>query len=153
MSSNALNDYKIVKSKKLLIAMLSMTTFLSFANANSYHINKPSEAEAMQIVENPENQNKVELAMFILKSIEEKQIKNIDKKIDFVNSLPVSDEVKRFAKSIIQQGINYSDHEKTSYGIYRFKNCKNFKNNSNVKSLPDYLPLRGWCVPQQWYQC
>ena len=153
MSSNALNDYKIVKSKKLLIAMLSITTFLSFANANNYHINRPSEAEAMHIVENPDNQNKVELAMFILKSIEEKQIKNIDKKIDFVNSLPVSDEVKRLAKSIIQQGINYSDNEKISYGIYRLKNCKNFKNNSNFKSLSDYLPVGSGCVPIPNYLC
>ena len=70
---------------------------------------------------NPQYQNDTELLMFIMKSIEDKHINEINKKIEFVNSFSVSKDIKEQAISLINQNITYSDNEKVSYGVYLLK--------------------------------
>jgi hypothetical protein len=83
---------------------------------------------------NVDYQNNTELVMFVMKSIEDKHITNVNKKIEFVNSFKVSDDIKEQAISLINQNIEYSDNEKVAYGVYLLKKCNSgsYKTNDCV---------------------
>ncbi len=110
-----------------------------------------------EVVKNQQNQNDVELVMFILKSIDELNITDNSKKINFVDSMKVSDEIKDLAKNEINQGIVYSDHKKVSYGMYQLNAGKCSANSNasgaNVSGVPDYINFYGTCFYQPWYTC
>src|SRR5688572_30222955 len=127
MKTCLFNSFNAIRTNILL---LLLTSFLSVAVAHAQNNSlidpsQLSEAQIKQIVTNPQNENKVELVMFVLKSIEDLNITDDDKKIAFVNSLDVSNEIKDVVKSDIKLNITYSDHERVSYGIYRLmsKQC------------------------------
>lgn len=75
------------------------------------------------MLNNVQYQNNVELLMFVMKSIEDQNINENNNKIKLVNSLDVSDYIKNWAISYINQNITYSDNEKISYQIYTLKQC------------------------------
>ena len=112
-------------SKMLFGIILSLLVCLSSAYAHGNSIQyKPSPSssdEVLKIINNPQNQNDVELVMFIMKTIEDKNIKDTNKKIAFVDTFQVSDDIKDVVKSYIKQNLSYSDNERISYGIYKLK--------------------------------
>jgi len=130
MTSNILTRLQIISlinSKILCGIILFLLVCLSSAHAQGnltqYKSSPASNDEVLKIINNPQNQNDVELIMFVLKSIEYKNIKEINKKIDFVDTFKVSDDIKDVIKTIIKQNLNYSDHERISYGVYVNKKC------------------------------
>ena len=142
---------------KKLLSILILTTSLNIAHAQGNLIDSRqlSEAEVLKVVTNPQNQAKVELVMFVLKSIEDLNITENDKKIDFVNKVAVSDNIKDMVKNDISQNITYSDYKRVSYGMYQLMNnkCSNSSNSLNVNGLPDHINLRGNCYPQEYFTC
>ena len=134
MNSNTLNQFKVISSRVLLGSILLITFSSSVYALDDL---KPSSAanEVLKMINNPQYQNDIinnsqyqndtELVMFIMKSIEDKKIKETTKKLDFVNTFKVANEIKDQVKSMIKQNLNYSDHEKVSYGIYLLNKCKN----------------------------
>lgn len=132
---------------KKLLSILILATSLNIAHAQGNLIDSRqlSEAEVLKVVTNPQNQAKVELVMFVLKSIEDLNITENDKKIDFVNKVAVSDNIKDMVKNDISQNITYSDYKRVSYGMYKLMNnkCSNSSNSLNVNGLPDHINLRG----------
>lgn len=164
MNANNLNQFNII-TPKILLGVITLMTFSHSAYALDN--TKPSSAaqELLKTIKTPQYQNNIinnlqyqndtELAMFIMKSIEEKNIKEANKKIDFVNTFKVSDEIKDQVKSMIKQNINYSDHEKVSYGIYLLKKCND--QTVSVRNEPcyfDYAPNPAPnCVPQRSNVC
>jgi len=154
------NKFKI-KNFKILFGILLSTAFLN----PTYAIDDPKLSSDVQevlkmmqdpkykndFINNLQYQNDTELTMFLMKSIEDKGIKDTNKKIEFVNTFKVSEDIKEQVKSYIRQGINYSDHEKVSYGIYLLKKCdkQNISVNNRVcyfdyapKPAPRCLPVR-----------
>jgi hypothetical protein len=142
---------------KKLLSILILATSLNIAHAQGNLIDSRqlSEAEVLKVVTNPQNQAKVELVMFVLKSIEDLNITENDKKIDFVNKVAVSDNIKDMVKNDISQNITYSDYKRVSYGMYKLMNnkCSNSSNSLNVNGLPDHINLRGNCYPQEYFTC
>jgi hypothetical protein len=143
---------------KLKTIILSSVMFLSFSfanaqdNSNLFRPTPNSENEVLKIITSPENLNNTELVMSVLKSIEDLGIKDTNRKIDFVSSLKVSDDIKAQVIGQVRNSLSYSDHEKVSYGMYKVKSDKCHFNNSNAKGLRDYIPLRGYCFYQQYYE-
>ena len=145
--------------KKMLITLLILSS-LSFANTlgdvSQYKPSPTSRDEVSKIVNNPVNQNNVELSMFILKMIQDKNITDINKKIAFVDTFQLSDDIKDTIKITINQNINYSDFERAGYGIYLFKKC-NHKVSDKVDSSSYWNQI--WninyqeCEYQQNYSC
>ncbi len=144
--------------KKLLITLLILTS-LSVANTQVSKIpnaeqqfskwaNDPQNKNDNLL--NPQTQNETELMMFLLKSIEDKNITDKQKKIEFVNSFKVSEDIKQYAISLINQNITYSNNEKISYGIYSLKQC-NDKPKTNA-CIVDYRPNQG-CKPERSNVC
>jgi len=135
---------------KLNTIILSSIIFLSFSFANAqdnfktFRPTPNSEAEVSKIIESPENRNHTELVMSVLKSIEDLWIKDTNKKIDFVNSLTVSDDIKDNTISQIRNNLSYSDHEKVGYGIYRLNNnkCPHFNNSVKAQGVPNFILQR-----------
>lgn len=148
MTSNILNRFQIISlinSKMLFGIILFILVCLSPAyaqgNLTQYKSSPASSDEVLKIINNPQNQNDVELIMFVLKSIEYKNIKEINKKIDFVDTFKVSDDIKDVIKTTIKQNLNYSDHERVDYGIYQLKKECNHNSSSGIDSstpLEDY---------------
>lgn len=144
--------------KLFLIVIFSLFVPFSFADTQE-NIN----VDLMSIANNPaltnqQNQNDVELVMFIMKNIEDKNIVEVDKKNDFVNSFKVSDYIKNVVKSYIAQNINYSDNKKISYGIYLFKKCNrtNFKTNIDTPPPPplhDFIKSGNQCFSLPLFDC
>lgn len=138
--------------------MMSALAYLNidYAEGNfppNRNITVKSDSEALQILSNPKNQQKVELYMYVLKSIQDLGITDIDKKIAFVETMEVSNNIKDWVKSSIRHNINYSDYKKVSYGIYQTLNNKCGKGSNPQAKLSDYIPFRGHCAPLQWYEC
>ncbi len=135
-----------MKLKSITLASIMFLSF-SFANAQdnlkTFQPTPNSEAEVLKIITNPENRNHTELVMSVLKSIEDLWIKDTNKKIDFVNSLKVSDDIKDHVISQIRNNLSYPDYEKIDYGIYRLNNnkCPHF-NSSKAQWVPDFMKLR-----------
>lgn len=147
------------KSTRILLGMLLFSTYLlSFANDNNVlqqlRSTPSSPDEVLKIVQNPQNQNNVELVMFILKNIEDLNIIETDKKIEFVNNFNVSDEIKSLVKTAIENHINYSDHKRITYGLYEFNKCRhtNYMNRDDPK-LPNYILFNNRCYYQEYYAC
>ena len=148
MTSNNLNRFQIISlinSKMLFGIILFILVCLSPAyaqgNLTQYKSSPASSDEVLKIINNPQNQNDVELIMFVLKSIEYKNIKDINKKIDFVDTFKVSDDIKDVIKTTIKQNLNYSDHERVDYGIYQLKKECNHNSSSGIDS---YTPLEDY---------
>jgi hypothetical protein len=118
---------------KKLLSILILATSLNIAYAQGDLKISSNAQETLKFMNDPQNkndilnnvqyQNDVELLMFIMKSIEDKNIKDKNKKIEFVNSFKASNDIKEWAISYINQNITYSDNEKISYGIYGLKKC------------------------------
>ena len=127
--------------KKTLITLLILTS-LSIANAQGnltqYKPSPTSSNEVSNIINNPQNQNDVELSMFVLKIIEDKNITDINKKIAFVDTFKISDDIKDAIKTTITQNINYSDNERVGYGIYELKKCNHNVSDKVDSSSPAY---------------
>lgn len=145
---------------KKLLSILIIGTSLNVAHAQGdLNLSSPAQ-EMLQFVNDPQNKNDklnnpqaqkdTELVMFIMKSIEDKHIKEIDKKIEFINSFNVSNGIKEQAVSLINQNITYSDNEKVSYGIYLLKKCNE---SPRVGSRIDYRPNKGNCVYERSNVC
>ena len=82
--------------------------------------------------------------------MEDIHIKEINKKIDFINKSHVSNDIKNWAIRLINQNITYSDHEKVSYGIYILKKCN--EDPKVNRCYIDYRPNKG-CVPERSNVC
>jgi hypothetical protein len=146
---------------KKLLSILIIGASLNFAHAQDDLSRSIDAQEVRQFVNNPQNtndklnnpqgQNDAELVMFIMKSIEDKHIKEIDKKIEFVNSFNASNSIKEQAISLINQGITYSDNEKVSYGVYLLKKCHD--STRSPRSRIDYRPFKGNCVYERSNIC
>lgn len=146
-----------------------LSTFFSSAYALDNHNSSSATNELLQttsshqdqndIINTPQDQNDTELVMFILKCIEDKHITEINKKIAFVNTFKVSNDIKDYAISLITQDLNYSDHKKDSYGTYILQPCNNpstLKSSSlNGRSCyVDYAPNgHGTCKAQRSNVC
>lgn len=130
METNFIN-LRLIDLQKSVGILLFLITLLSSAyaqgNLTQYKPSPKSDDEVLKIINNPQNQNDAELIMLIQKSIEEKNITDINKKIAFIDSFNVTDYIKVLVKRNIKQGITYSDYERVSYGVYQFKKCKNKK--------------------------
>lgn len=143
--------------RKVLI-ILAITISLNIAYAQNVLL-PHSAQEVMQFINDPQNkndklnniqiQNDTELVMFIMKSIEDKNIQDIDKKIEFINSLNVGKTIKDQVITLVNQDITYSDNEKISYGGYMLKKCNKTK---AVGAIIDYRPMRG-CVYERSNIC
>lgn len=147
--------YSGLRLQPLSILILATSLNIAHAQGNLIDSRQLSEAEVLKVVTNPQNQAKVELVMFVLKSIEDLNITENDKKIDFVNKVAVSDNIKDMVKNDISQNITYSDYKRVSYGMYKLMNnkCSNSSNSLNVNGLPDHINLRGNCYPQEYFTC
>lgn len=161
MKSQILKRFNAMNTGILFGIMLLCSTSFSVANAQNNLNNSGAAAqELLKFINDPQNrndllnnaqyQNDTELLMFVMKSIEDKNIKDINKKIEFVNSSNVSNDIKKQAISLINQNITYSDHEKVSYGIYMLKKC-NVSPSANT-CWTDYGPHQG-CVPERSNIC
>lgn len=156
---------------KKLLSILIMGASLNIAHAQN-NLNLSNDAqEILKFLNEPQNkndslnspqvQNDNELVMSIMKFIEEKNIKEKNKKIEFINSLNVYDEIKQQAISYVNQNLTYSDNEKVSYGIYLLKKCKKTKDVSRNISpsasetcYADYKPDgKGMCIPERSNIC
>ena len=146
---------------KKLLSILIVGASLNVAHAQgNLNLSSPAQ-EMLQFVNDPQNkndklndpqaQNDTELVMFIMKSMEDKHIKEINKKLEFINSFNVSNGIKEQAISLINQNITYSDHEKVSYGIYLLKKC-NDSSRAPGATL-DYRPNKGSCVYERSNIC
>jgi hypothetical protein len=136
--------------------MLSALASLAIAGTPEHSLidsTKLSEAEVQQIVTNPQNQQRVELVMSILKAIDDLNITENSKKIDFVNTMEVSDNIKTLVKNQINLNITYSDFQRVSYGIYRLMSKQCGKISGSGDALPDYILFQGYCVYQEYYTC
>lgn len=148
--------------KKLLtILIVGLSINIAHAQGNS---NLSSGAQAvLQFVNDPQNkndklnnaqiQNDTELVMFIMKSIEDKHITEINKKIEFINSFNASNSIKEQAINLVNQNINYSDNEKVSYGVYLLKKCNEDSHKTNARAVVDYKPYQGKCVYERSNIC
>lgn len=161
MIFNNLNCFNIVNSKVLFGMALSLIIFLYPAYAQS-KLKLSSDAQATlkfmndpknknDILNNAQYQNDVELLMFIMTSIDDKNIKEKNKKIEFVNSFKASEYIKDWAISLINQNITYSDNEKVAYGIYTLKKCNGESPRVN-ECIVDYRPNQG-CKPERSNVC
>jgi hypothetical protein len=155
---------------KKLLSILIVAASLNIAHAQS-NLNLSSDAQEMlKFLHEPENkndslnspqvQNDNELVMSIMKFIEDKNIKEKNKKIEFINSLSVSNEIKQQAISYVNQNLTYSDHEKVSYGLYLLKKCKKTKDvsmnspSASQTCYGDYKPNgKGMCAPERSNIC
>lgn len=143
---------------KLKFAAIGLITFFSIANAKDnlsmFQPTSSSEEEVLKMIKNPTNQNNTELVMSILKDIEDKGIKDADKKIEFVDSFNVSNDIKEQAKSYIRQNIKYSDNERVSYGVYKLKNCGSNSYASKTNGcVNDYAYIYNGCYVQYRFTC
>ena len=142
--------------KKLIFILLAS---ISIAHAQEYKTSAGmSKAEILQVISNQQNQKNVELIMFALKSIEELNITEMNKKIEFVDTLQVSDEIKTGVKSQIKQNLSYSDHERVGYGIYQLKKDCSHHSISKLDTSQSYYDYiynmnTGRCVFQLRYSC
>lgn len=162
MAFNILNRFNVINRNILCGITLALLTSLSAASTQG-DLNLSSSAQEMlkflndpqnknDILNNPQTQNDNELVMFIMKSIEDKHIKEINKKVEFVNSFKVSNDIKEQAISYINQNLTYSDNEKASYGIYMLKKCNTIPRAGAC--YPDYRPDgRGGCTSQRSNIC
>lgn len=157
MAFNILNSFNVTNSKMLLGVTLSVVTFLSFASVQENLRTNTitlSDTEVTATLQNPQNQNDVELIMSIMKIIEDKNIEGISKKINFVDTFKVSDYIKNTIKSYIRQNINYSDNERISYGIYRSKKCNHQQDIINTDQvLYDFIKSGGGCFSHPLFSC
>ena len=117
---------------------LNISSLSSNAQATLKFLNDPKNKN--DNLNDPQTQNDTELVMSIMKSIEDKQIKDNNKKIEFVNSFKVSSYIKDGVISLINQNITYSDHEKISYGVYGLNECND---HPRVGCMVDYVPRDG----------
>jgi hypothetical protein len=148
---------------KLKAIILSSVMFLSFSFANAQDNSKLSSdvQGVLKFLNAPQNKNDLlnntqyqhdtELVMFVMKSVEDKHIKDINKQIEFINSFKVSNDTKQQAISYIKQHIKYSDHEKVSYGVYMLKICNELPRVNNC--IMDYRPQAPHCFPQRSNIC
>jgi hypothetical protein len=139
---------------KKLLSILILATSLNIAHAqeNLTTNEKPTQNAVELMLANPQTQNDTELVMFIMKSIEDKDIQGVDKKTNFVDTFKVSDSIKNQAKSYINQNINYSDYKKLSYGMFQFKKCNHSSKGVNGH-LWDHIDNRGQCLSFPIYDC
>ena len=147
--------------KKMLITLLILTS-LSFTYAQDVSnlsnvgqqllkwSNNPQSKNDSTI--SPQRRNENELMMFILKSIADNNITDKQQKIEFVNSFQVSEDIKQFAISLINQNITYSDNEKVAYGLYLLKQCNNKSRKPN-DCYSGYAPYQGSCQEQHNNEC
>ena len=128
MNSKMLHNFNIINIKVLFGVILSLISFLSFAYTQE-NLNQMLNEEvmqnraALQLITNPQTRNDNELSMFIMHIIESKNIKDFNKKIEFIDTFKVSDDIKQQAKVYVKQNLNYSDFRKVDYGVYILKNC------------------------------
>ena len=160
MNYNISNRRHVINRNQLFGVIFSLLTCLSFAHAQENlpaHQSNISDDQAFKILQNPQNENHAELVMFVLKSIEDLNITDTNKKLEFVDTLEVSDQVKNQVKSYINQNISYSDNEKVSYGIYQFKKCNQSSSKTNINTpqikYHDYIPRGGACYSHPFYDC
>ena len=152
--------YKEKKMKKLLITVLLLTSLSAtfaqdvsklsnVAQQLSKWANDPQNQN--EKILNPQTENNTELTFSILKSIEDKNITYTQKKLDFVNSSQVSENIKQSVINLINQNITYLDYEKVSYGLYSLKLCKLRKpSECYYDNTPDG---RGGCLYQYQDAC
>lgn len=133
--------------------------FLSFSAYAQDNL-KPFDASNQAIIINSsQDQNDTELVMSILKLIEDKGITETNKKIDFINTFKVSNDIKEYATSLITQSLNYSDYKKDSYGTYTLQTCNNhsaYKKsslNSQICYVDNAPNGRGGCRAQRSNVC
>lgn len=160
MNSNIVKDVNIKHRNILFGVTLSLLTFFNIAHAKGdlklssdahevlKFVNKPQAKNDK--LNDPQTQNDTELVMSILKYIEDKNITESNKKIEFINSSKVSNYIKNGVINEIQQNITYSDYEKVSYGIYMLKKC-----NNNSKANVCYIDQRPvpYCVYERSNIC
>ncbi|HLX54963.1 MAG TPA: hypothetical protein VKR58_13540 [Aquella sp.] len=152
---------------KIIICTITLSLVTSLSIANAQDNSTPATAlsssaqEVLKWLNDPKNANDnlnnkqtqdgVEQVMSIMKSLEDQNIKGNDKKIEYVNSLNVSTDMKEWAISYINQNINYSDNEKVSYGIYRLKKCDGSHKVNDCQV--DFRPNQGTCVEERSNIC
>jgi hypothetical protein len=156
---------------KKLLCILILGTSLNISHAQGdLNLSSPAQ-EMLKFINDPQNkndrlnniqyQNDTELVMFIMKSIDDKHIKEINKKIEFINSFNVSKDIKEQAISYVNQNITYSDNEKVSYGVYLLKKCNESHSvglearNASVSGecYIDYKPTNNGCAPERSNVC
>ena len=161
MSNNILKCFNIKNRNIVFGVILSLLTSLSVANPQN-DLKLSSDAQATleffnspqnknDNINNPQTQNDIELVMFIMKSVEDKNLADKNKKIEFINSFKVSNVIKEQAISYINQNIKYSDNEKVSYGIYLLKTCNVSPKINDCRV--DYKPTSRGCVGERSNIC
>ena len=126
MNANTLSKFNRNNSRRVLGILLSACLSSVYALDSNELSSANSEATKLfnstlypnEVISTPQDQNETELALNILKTIEDKKITETNKKISFVNTFNLPDEIKKYAKSLITQNLNYSDFKKESYGTY-----------------------------------